>query len=282
MIRAEHVCFRHPHGFTLRDVCLEVRRGELFGIIGPNGSGKSTLVRLLSGIDRPMSGSIRVNGRDVRSYSRKALSRLVAVLPQEPLPAVGFSVREVIGMGRYPYQNWLGREKVDAGERVDAILRELDLKELEHRRLDTLSGGERQRAALGKVMAQEPAVLLLDEPTNSLDIGHTVALMESILRWKKKSDLTVIAVLHDLNLAAQFCDRLLLMHRGEAVRIGTAEEVIEEGILREVYGICPVVLMHPVDGCPQVLMRKESMGKEGRTGHDGRRAAASDRLHSTA
>jgi|HigsolmetaAR203D_1030402.scaffolds.fasta_scaffold05961_4 iron complex transport system ATP-binding protein len=275
MIRAEQVSFHFRQGFRLHEIGLEVRRGEMFGIIGPNGSGKSTLIRLLSGIEKPSTGAILLNGRDVRSYTRKELSRLVAVLPQDPLPPVGYSVREVIEMGRYPYRNWLGQEKGDAYELIDSILCELGLKELEHRKMDQLSGGERQRVALGKVMAQQPAVLMLDEPTNSLDIGHTLALMDLIVRWRARAGLTVVAVLHDLNLAAQYCDRFLLMHRGRAVRIGGAERIFEERLLAEVYGVRPIILRHPLSGLPQVLLHSGAAGwqeKHADQGHHSERA----------
>lgn len=276
IIRAEQVNLHLRHGFRLHEISLEVRRGEMFGIIGPNGSGKSTLIRLLSGIEKPSSGGIWIQGRDVGSYPPRELSRLVAVLPQDPLPPVGYSVREVIEMGRHPYQNWLGQEKGDACELIDSILCELDLKELEHRKLDQLSGGERQRVAIGKVMAQQPAVLMLDEPTNSLDIGHTLALMDLIARWRARDGLTVVAVLHDLNLAAQYCDRFLLMHRGRAVRIGGAEHIFEERLLAEVYGVRPIILRHPMNGLPQMLLHSGAAGWQemhADQGHHSERAA---------
>ena len=133
-----------------------VNDGEFFGIIGPNGSGKSTLLALLSGVERPDGGELMLGGMPLAGYSRKQLSQVLAVLQQEPIPPVNFTVREVVEMGRYPYQNWMGEEGLDAGEIVDSILGQLSLTALQHRPLDELSGGERQRVALGKAMAQQP------------------------------------------------------------------------------------------------------------------------------
>jgi iron complex transport system ATP-binding protein len=274
MIAADRLGKSYGGSRVLSDVSFTVYEGEFFGIIGPNGSGKSTLLKLLSGVEKADEGSVALGGktvvapdgtrsvsggRPVAEYARKELARFVAVLEQEALPPIGFTVREVAEMGRFPYQNWLGEEPEGADGTIDSILDRLGLAPLAGRTLEHLSGGERQRVALAKVMAQEPRLLLLDEPTTYLDIGRQIQLMDSICEWQKRTEgLTVVAVLHDLNLAALYCDRLLLLNRGEAVGIGTPEEILTAERIKAVYGISPVVTAHPATGAPQILLQPES------------------------
>ena len=247
-------------GKTVLDrIALHVHEGEMLGIIGPNGTGKSTMLKLISGVETPDQGSIKVNGRPLNGYSRKALARMLAVLQQEALPPVGFTVRETVEMGRYPFQNWLGDEKGSSGDLIDSILSKLNLTPLAERTLEHLSGGERQRVALAKAMAQQPKLLLLDEPTTYLDIGYQVQMMDLVKRWQKDEKLTVVAVLHDLNLAAQYCDRLLLLHGGRIVRIGTPWDVLEPELLAGVYETEPIIAAHPSSGVPQVLLQPRWM-----------------------
>ncbi|AEI45314.1 ABC transporter ATP-binding protein [Paenibacillus mucilaginosus] len=247
---------------VLREIDLEVRQGEWLGILGPNGSGKSTLLHLLSGVEAPDQGSIELDGQPLAGYSRKALARLLAVLPQDALPPLGFTVREIVEMGRYPYQNWLGDEREDRSALVERILSWLKLEELQERTVDALSGGERQRVALGRALAQEPRLLLLDEPTTFLDIGYQLEMLERIDRWKEENGMTVVSVLHDLNLASMFCDRLLLLQEGRIRAIGTPEQVLQPAGLEEVYGTRPYVLPHPDSGVPQILLGRDRMGHE--------------------
>ncbi|AFH65359.1 ABC transporter ATP-binding protein [Paenibacillus caseinilyticus] len=247
---------------VLREIDLEVQPGEWLGILGPNGSGKSTLLHLLSGVEAPDQGSIELDGQPLAGYSRKALARLLAVLPQDALPPLGFTVREIVEMGRYPYQNWLGDEREDRSALVERILSWLKLEELQERTVDALSGGERQRVALGRALAQEPRLLLLDEPTTFLDIGYQLEMLERIDRWKEENGMTVVSVLHDLNLASMFCDRLLLLQEGRIRAIGTPEQVLQPAGLEEVYGTRPYVLPHPDSGVPQILLGRDRMGHE--------------------
>jgi iron complex transport system ATP-binding protein len=254
MIAVERVSKRFEQGDVLENVDFTVQTGEFFGIIGPNGSGKSTLLRLISGVEAPSEGTVRLRGREVRSYPRKQLARWLAVLQQDSLPPVGFTVREVVEMGRYPFQNWLGEEPEDPTGWIDSILSRLGLESLSGRGLDQLSGGERQRVALGQVMAQQPELLLLDEPTTYLDIGYQVQMMDYVRGWQRDTGLTVVAVLHDLNLAAQYCDRILVLHRGRMIRLGPPEEVICADLIESVYGTRPLVLAHPANAVPQILL----------------------------
>lgn len=255
MIEANEVRLRLDDKEILRGVSLRIEEGCFYGIIGPNGSGKSTLLRLLSGVSRPDSGTVRLGGREAADYPRKELARTLAALPQEGVSAPGFTVREVLEMGRYPYQDWFGREPGDPEAVLGRVMQRLRLEELAEREMDSLSGGERQRVALGKTMVQEPRILLLDEPTTFLDIGNQLELMDYIREWQASSRITVVAVLHDLNLAAQYCDRLLLLAEGRAAGEGTPAELIRPDRIERVYGTRPLVLPHPVSGVPQVLLQ---------------------------
>ncbi|CAH0121500.1 Ferric enterobactin transport ATP-binding protein FepC [Paenibacillus sp. CECT 9249] len=269
MIRVENVAKRYGETTVLRDICFSAARGEWLGIIGPNGSGKSTLLHLLSGVEAATSGTIEVMGKDVASYSRKELSRILAVLQQDALPPIGYTVREVMEMGRFPFQNWLGQDSRDAEPLLSAITQRLNLDGIVHRTLDELSGGQRQRAALGKVMAQEPEVLLLDEPTTYLDIHYQIQFMDYVRSWQRECGLTVIAVLHDLNLAAQYCDRLLLLHEGKLLADGAPDEIIRKERIRQVFGVDPIVISHPLNRAPQILLQPED-GQQERTFGGGR------------
>lgn len=255
MIEANALDYRIGEADILRGVDVRVDTGEFFGIIGPNGSGKSTLLKLLSGIERPLRGEISLGGRTLDGYSRKELARLLAVLQQDALPPLGYTVREVVEMGRFPYQSWLGGEKTDPAQLIDKIMEKLDLTRLSDRPVSELSGGERQRAALAKTLVQEPNVLMLDEPTTFLDIGFQLQMMDYIRDWQRDNGLTVVAVLHDLNLAAQYCDRLLVLHGGRVAAVGKPEEVLVPELVNKVYGTEPIVLRHPDSGVPQILLR---------------------------
>jgi iron complex transport system ATP-binding protein len=255
LIRVVDVWKSYNGKSVLQDIAFEVKPGEFFGIIGPNGSGKSTLLKLLSAVEAADRGQIWLRGKQAEAHQRKDLAAWLAVLQQEPLPSIGFSVREVVEMGRFPYQSWLGTERGDSAPLIDGILQTLGLTELQHRTLEKLSGGEKQRVGLAKVMAQEPELLLLDEPTTFLDIGYQIQLMDTVHRWQRAEQATVVAVLHDLNLASLYCDRILLLDKGRQIGVGKPGELLREDLIYEVYGIRPIILDHPFHHLPQMLLR---------------------------
>ncbi|WP_259392067.1 ABC transporter ATP-binding protein [Paenibacillus thiaminolyticus] len=254
ILQAEHISKSYGSRTVLNDVSLTVGTGEWVGIIGPNGSGKSTLLSLLSGADSPAGGRIELKGRSLRSYTRKALSQTMAVLLQESLPPIGYSVREVVEMGRFPYQSWFGSEAEDSGPYIESIMERLQLTELEDRPIDRLSGGQRQRVALAKLMAQSPSIVLLDEPTTYLDIRYQVQFMDVVRDWQQDCGLTVVSVLHDLNLAALYCDRLVVVHEGRIAADGTPEELMSPDVIARYFDTRAAVVPHPGNGRPQLLM----------------------------
>jgi iron complex transport system ATP-binding protein len=236
---------------ALDGVSMEVPDGCLYAVLGPNGSGKSTLVKALLGVVPAQSGHAVVDDRDVREWTRRELARAVGVVPQAEVISFPLTVRELVGMGRYPHLGPLGGE----GE-VDrrAVVRALELchvAELETRDVTTLSGGELQRVRIARALAQEPRALILDEPTASLDIRHEMAILE-LLRASADSGMTVVVVTHGLDMAAWFADRMLLLSRGRVAAEGAPAGVLRAEVLEEVYHWPIAVATDPSTGTPRV------------------------------
>jgi iron complex transport system ATP-binding protein len=236
---ARDVAFGYGGAFRLDLASFDVREGEILGLVGPNSSGKTTLLRLLSKVHVPDRGEIRFRGRPLAAVSRLALAREVAVVPQEEQLAFSITVEELALMGRYPRgagRLFEGPEDLARAREAMALAGVLELGPYP---VDTLAGGERQRAMLARALAQEPHVLLLDEPTSHLDLLHQRHLVRLLRRLNRERGITVVFVSHDLNLAGELADRLLLVSRGRIVRLGPPEEVLDEAVLEEAYG-CPV------------------------------------------
>ncbi len=247
-------------GWALRNLGCEVREGEILGIIGPNGSGKSTLLKLLGSILHPHRGTIRLQGRALDSVSRPELSRLVAYVPQFSSVVFPFTLAELVLMGRFPHRRaggalagvgWETAEDVQAAERaMDAM----EILHLADRSVSEVSGGERQRAFIARALAQAPSILLLDEPTVFLDLRHQLDICTMMRRLNREQGLTVVWVSHDLNLAGQYCGRLLLLQEGALARLGAPAEVLQPEVIESVYR-CPVLVdRHPASGAPRVTL----------------------------
>jgi iron complex transport system ATP-binding protein len=255
-VSVQHLKKIYGSQIVLDNLSFTVQPGECLGVIGPNGSGKSTLLKLISGVENADAGLISLNEQPVTKISRRELAKKMAVLLQDAMPEVDHAVRAVLAMGRYPYQNWWGDETTKTDTIIADIAYKLCLEHLLDRPVSTLSGGERQRVAIGKAMAQQPHLLLLDEPTTYLDIGFQMQMLDLVRKWQHESNLTVIAVLHDLNLAAQYCDRILLLSQGQQMIIGKPEAVMEDLLIERVFGTRPIVLPHPVTATPQILLQR--------------------------
>ena len=242
---------------VLKNVSLTIAAGEVLGILGPNGSGKSTLLKLLMRILVPQQGTIEWFGQPHEAVSQSDIARHVAFVPQETQQAFPFTINEMVLMGRYPHHNrtWgLGWE--GSRDRTVAMqaMRDLDVAHLGARLITNVSGGERQRAVIARALSQEPEVLLLDEPTAFLDLHHQLDIARVMRRLNRERGLTVVLVSHDLNLASQYCDRLLLLREGEIVTVGSPEEVIARESLEAVYGCSVLVDRHPQSGRPRVTL----------------------------
>lgn len=231
-----------------------VPEGEFTAIIGPNGCGKSTLLKALARTLRPMSGAVQVDGADVRGLRPKAAARRVAALPQHPVAPESLRVRDLVARGRHPYHSLLRQWLPGDAEAVDAAMAATGVTAYADRLLTELSGGQRQRVWIAMVLAQGTDYVLLDEPTSFLDLAHQVELLH-LCQDMRTQGRTVVAVLHDINQAARYASRLVVMHEGRVVRAGTPADVLDADVLREVFDVDGVVERDSQTGAPMVTVR---------------------------
>ena len=250
MIRLEQVQFRLGSRQLLQPLDLQIPQGQVCGLIGHNGSGKSTLIKLLARQQSASGGRILLDGEDLASYSSREFARRVAYLPQQPAATDQLTVRELVRFGRQPWHGLLGRFGPDDQR---AVVRAMALTQIEpyaDRLVESLSGGERQRVWLAAMIAQQTRYLLLDEPTSALDVAHQVEVLALIRQLSHELDLGVVLVLHDINMAARYCDRLVALREGALLRQGTPEELMTSATLEAIYQLPMQVLAHPVTGEP--------------------------------
>jgi iron complex transport system ATP-binding protein len=233
---------------ALADVSFALSAGEVFGIVGPNGAGKSTLLRAIAGLV-PFEGEVDLAGVPLAQNSRAEVAKTIALVPQEPPADLPFTVAEVVLMGRAPHQGAWGLDSAEDRTIAAAALAAVDLGPLAARPIDLLSGGERRRAFVARALAQKTRVLLLDEPTAFLDVGHQLDLLKRC-RALAAEGLAVAAVLHDPNLAAAFCDRVMVLHQGRVRSIGAPKDALTVEVLRDVFGASFRSLAHPTSGAP--------------------------------
>lgn len=227
-----------------------MRQGEFVGLVGPNGSGKTSVLRCAFRSNTPLVGTIQLDGDDIWKKSVKWLALRVAVVLQEFPEDFGLTVLDVVYMGRTPHKTLFSGDTPEDAAIVDAALEKAGMSTQRDQNFCTLSGGEKQRVLLARALAQQPTLLILDEPTNHLDLQHQIELL-SLLR---RMDITTLATIHDLNLAAAYCDRLYVIHDGEIVAHGTPHEVITEPLLADVFGVAAIVDAHPVSGYPRITL----------------------------
>lgn len=231
--------FSYPGHHVLKGVSLEVHEGSFCALLGPNGSGKSTLTKILAGVNRPSSGSVRFNGTDLLSLRRREHARAVGYVPQSGEAPFDLTVREAVLLGRTPHFGL--RPGKEDWRKVDDAIELLGLTELVERRLSELSGGQAQRALVARAIAQDTRLLLLDEPTSALDLRYQVETLQ-LVRWITKTrGITALIAIHDLNHAGRFCDQTVLLHGGRIVASGTPVEAFQEQTLAEVYGLSVTV-----------------------------------------
>ncbi|KJS54545.1 ABC transporter ATP-binding protein [Streptomyces rubellomurinus subsp. indigoferus] len=233
----------------VHDVGLRAAAGQVVGLVGPNGSGKSTLLRCVYRVLRPAAGAVRLDGDDLHALTAREAARRVAALPQEHSAEFDFTVAEVVAMGRLPHRRPLAGPSGADHERCAAALRRVGAGHLAERGFLSLSGGEKQRVLIARALVQEPRLLVLDEPTNHLDIAHQL----EVLALVREAGPTVLTALHDLNLAAGHCDLLYVLRAGRIVAAGPPAEVLEPGLLAEVFGVRATPVRHPVTGALQLL-----------------------------
>ncbi len=233
---------------------LTAADGEVIGLVGPNGSGKSTALRCVYRALQPTGGAVRIDGDDIWHMPLRASAQRVAALTQESSADFDFTVEEVVALGRTPHKR--GNQPLTSAERdlCARALEQMDVAHLARRGILELSGGEKQRVLVARAIVQQTSILVLDEPTNHLDIRHQIEL----LRYLRGSGLTIVVVLHDLNLAAATCDRLGVLSEGRLIAAGSPDEVLTTTLISEVFGVDVTVVQHPITGDPQILFELDS------------------------
>lgn len=252
LFRIEGLCVDVPGRRLLHDLTLDLPGGRTIALIGHNGSGKSTLLRVLARQVAPSGGRVRFQGRALADWPARDHARQLAFLPQHPPPAEGMLVRELVALGRYPWHGALGRFGPRDHEACARALEECGLTRLADRLVDTLSGGERQRAWLAMLVAQEAGTLLLDEPISALDIAHQVEVLALVRRMCHAQGRGAIIVLHDVNMAARFCDHVVALRGGRLAMQGSPQELMQPRTLETIYGLPMQVLLRQ-DGQPVAI-----------------------------
>jgi iron complex transport system ATP-binding protein len=256
-IQTNNLTFAYKDKPVLDGVSLSVERGEMVGILGPNGSGKTTLLKIFSAVLKGR-GDVKVNGRSIETYRKRELSRLFAVVPQESQILFPYTVAEIVLMGRASYHSPLALEGKKDLEVARASMELTDSLPFSDRYLHELSGGEKQRVIIARALAQEPEILLLDEPSAFLDLKHQVQVFELMRRLNREHRLTIVAALHDLNLAALFFPRLVMLRDGKVYRDGSPKEVLTEETIEEIYGIHVRIQLDSSGQRPQLFISSSS------------------------
>lgn len=255
MLTVSHVSGGYDAKQIVKDVSFSVKKGRMLGILGPNGSGKSTLLKMISGTLPVTSGDIFIDGQLLKTYKQKALARKMAVLPQLHAHAFSHTVQETVALGRYPHQTGLFSQWSEADEvATENAMRQTGVEKYRDASLDYLSGGEQQRTFIAQALAQQAEILLLDEPTNHLDLEHQRQMMDMLKEEVVTRQLTVVSIFHDMNLAALYCDELLLLENGRVRAFGAPAEVLTEDEIAEVYRTCVTKFAHPHLATPQMAL----------------------------
>jgi iron complex transport system ATP-binding protein len=259
MIEANSISFRYHEDWVLQDVSFRVEKGEFVGVIGPNGSGKTTLLKILYRLLSPQKGEILFELVPMRKMDRNDIAKRIAVVAQETQLLFPFSVFETVLMGRSPYLGHLMFESEKDLEIAKKAMEWTKVFPFSERPMDELSGGERKRVFIARALAQEPEVILLDEPTANLDIHHQIDFLDLILTLNRERGLTIIMASHDMNIASEFCDRLILLQDGRIYKMGTPDEVITQENIESVYGCEVRIDQNPVSGMPRINLSKKGV-----------------------
>ncbi|SDE42424.1 iron complex transport system ATP-binding protein [Blastococcus fimeti] len=252
-LAAEHVRLAYDDTVVVHDLDLELTEGSFTAIVGPNGCGKSTLLRALGRLLRPTGGQVLLDGRAIARTPTREVAKVLGLLPQSPIAPEGLTVADLVARGRHPHQSWVRQWSRDDEAVVAEALEWTDMAELAGRPVDELSGGQRQRAWISMALAQGTDLLLLDEPTTYLDLAHQIDVLELVGRLHGERGRTVAVVLHDLNLAARYAERLVAMKDGVLVASGTPAEVLTEQLLADVFDLEARIVPDPVTGTPMVV-----------------------------
>ena len=250
MLRVNQLTISRQGNTLLENISCELNSNELIALVGHNGSGKSTLIKALAGEMSVNGGSISLDERHIADYSNKELAQQMAYLPQQLPDAAGFTVRELVMLGRYPHQKWLQKPSQIDKDKVEQAMRTTQVEAFAERTTTTLSGGERARVWLAMCLAQDTRYLLLDEPLAALDMHYQLEVIQLIRRLVDEQGLSVIIIVHDINLAAQYADRVIALKNGRICHNGTIKSTMQPDILRSIFNVDMQLLSHPITGHP--------------------------------
>ena len=262
-VKVKNLRFNIDKKEILKDITLEVPKGSFVGVIGPNGSGKSTLLKNIYRLYKPSSGHIYIDNKDLSKMKDKECAREIAVLAQESTSQFDFTVEQIVKMGRYPYKSIFEDYSKKDIQIVKDMLKKVGLEKYTKRSFSNLSGGEKQRTLIARALVQDADFLVLDEPTNHLDIGYQIQLMDLV----KSLEITTLSAIHDMNIAAMYCDYLIVMKDGQIQDFGTVKEVINEKMLKDVFGVNAYVGVNPINNKLQVSFMHSHEHVNG-IGHD--------------
>ena len=237
----------------VKGVSLGIREGDFVGLIGPNGCGKSTLLKNIYKVYKPDSGTVYIDGRDLSEMSSKETAKEMSVMQQENNVEFDMTVYDMVMLGRFAHQNLWNNDKIREREIVENAIKEVGMEGYEERSFLSLSGGEKQRTLVARALVQESKLIILDEPTNHLDIGYQYQIMNIL----KAQNLTVFSSIHDMNIAACYCDKIIMMKSGHIVKVGTPEEVIVPDMIKGLFGVDTQITKNPITGKPNVIFLPE-------------------------
>ncbi|MCP3926882.1 MAG: ABC transporter ATP-binding protein [Desulfobacterales bacterium] len=256
LFKLNNLNFSYDKRKVLNNISLNIEQGSFYGILGPNGSGKSTLLDIITGYLRPASGSVSFKGRDIGKWSKKELSKEIGVVLQNFYINFGYTVKDIVMMGRHPHIKKFANPAEQDLRIVDDTIRKTDIEKFKDRLITNLSGGERQRVVFARALAQDTKVLILDEATSNLDINHTLKFMNLVSERVKNKNITVIAVIQDINLAAMFCDHLIFLKDGNLKAIGKKDDVLSSSNIKEIFNVDTNIEENIYSGSKQVAFKR--------------------------
>jgi len=254
MLSIQNITAGYGDKLVLHDLSMTAEPGQFIGLIGPNGSGKTTLLRVISGILNPIKGKVLLHGEELAKIGNRQLAKTMACLSQDLSLDLSFTVRQITLMGRSPHLPRFATETKKDFEIAENAMQLADVSHLSGSLITEISGGERQRALIAMCLAQQPQLLLLDEPTSHLDIGHQLSVLDLLKKLNRQTNVTVIAVFHDLNLAAEYCQVLLLLDNGHLTATGTPEQVLSAEMIQRVYDAKVITQRNPVSNKPHIVL----------------------------
>lgn len=257
MFTVDEISVRYDQKVTLQNFSFSVEKGEVLSIIGPNGSGKSTLLKAISGFTPYYEGIVQLDGTNIKTMKSKQIAQKMCMLSQKNEAPTDMTVKDLVSYGRYPHKKWYERLNAEDMEIVEWAIQKTYLSAYQNRRVASLSGGESQRAWIAMALAQRPQILLLDEPTTYLDIAHQHEVLELVKELNEEIGMTVVMVLHDLNQASQYSDRIVVVQSGEKAMVGTPKEVMTAEMIRKIYRMDSEIQYRPKETKPRIHLLKK-------------------------